>query len=65
MKQREWLWHPMQRAGAAVLRWWDGDGYLGPTESSYRPRPTPWLFRDSNDVIALLAVLIVLLWLAQ
>ena len=21
-------------------------GYLGPTEASYKPRPTPWLFRD-------------------
>lgn len=21
-------------------------GYLGPTAASYKPRPTPWLFRD-------------------
>lgn len=24
----------------------DAWGYLGPTEESYKPRPTPWLFRD-------------------
>lgn len=24
----------------------DAWGYRGPTEESYRPRPTPWLLRD-------------------
>ena len=23
----------------------DSWGYLGPTEASYKPRPTPWIFR--------------------
>jgi hypothetical protein len=35
---KEWRW--LQRFVPAA---W---GYLGPTEESYRPRPTPWLFRD-------------------
>lgn len=61
MRDREWLGHPVQRMGAAVLAWWDRDRYLGPTEASRCPRPTPWLFRGQNDSAALVAVLILLL----
>lgn len=44
---RPWLGSWLQRLGSRVLEWWDGPTpYLGPTEASYKPRPTPWLFRD-------------------
>lgn len=44
-RDRQWLGSWAQRLGSAILEWWEGDSYLGPTEASYRPRPTPWLFR--------------------
>ena len=44
-RNRPWLGSWMQRLGALVLDWWEGGSYLGPTEKSYKPKPTPWIFR--------------------
>lgn len=64
MKQREWLGHPVQRVGSAVLHWWEGDRYLGPTEASRYPRETPWLFRGDNDVkFVVVMCVIIAIWI--
>jgi hypothetical protein len=45
---RPWVGSWLQRFGAWVLSWFEPE-YLGPTERSYRPRPTPRLFREKGE----------------
>ena len=40
----------LQRAGAWVLNKIDRDCYLGPTDESFEPRPTPWFARDRRKL---------------
>lgn len=36
--------------------------WMGPTERSKYPQPTPWLFRGNNDLIALAVIVAMIIW---